>query len=114
MNLFLENLIYFVVAFTIVLMIHIFLLNRKKKKVEINNFEYRLLLKKFNLNLSEKKLKWIISINNSIIITFTSVVIFNIESWIFGLMIGFVLLIVLTYSLYEISGRILKMKENKK
>jgi hypothetical protein len=93
---------------------YIFLLNGKKKKNIIDNFEYRLLLKKFNLNLSEKKLKWIISINNSIIITFTSVVMFNIKNWIFGLMISFILLIALTYSLYEITGRILKMKENKK
>ena len=115
MNFFLENLIYFVATFILILLVYILIINKARKKKNIINMEQIYLLKKFNLNkTSEKTLRWITSLTNSFIIAFTSVFIFNIDKWIWKLLIGFVTLIILIYSLYEIEGRILKKKEERK
>ncbi len=118
MKFFLINLIYFGAAFLIVFLIYVLFINKKLKKSKKNTtLELNYLIKRFNLNPKRedyKKLIWIITIINSFIISFTSVVTFNIESIIWRLLVGFVLLITLIYSIYEIVGRILKRKESKK
>ena len=56
-------------------------------------------------------LKWYINFINPLIISTTFVVISNIKSFTMSLLVGFIVMLVLIYSLYEIIGRILKKKE---
>lgn len=118
MNFFLINLIYFCAAFLIVFLIYVLFINKKLKKDKRNtSLELNYLIKRFDLNLKKvnrKQLMWIVTVTNSFIISFTCVVTFNIESVIWRLIVGFALLMILIYSLYEIEGRILKKKETKK
>lgn len=117
MKFFLINLIYFVVSFLIVFLIYILFVNRKlKKNKKSTTLELNYLIKRFNLNPKKedyKKLIMIITLINSFIISFTSVITFNIGSLLWRIFIGFALLMTLIYSLYEIAGRILKRKESK-
>lgn len=57
---------------------------------------------------------WVTSLTNSFIISFSSVVVFNVDKWIWKILSGFVLLVILIYSLYEIEGKILKRIEDRK
>ena len=56
-------------------------------------------------------MKWYINFINPLIISTTFVVISNIKSFTMSLLVGFIVMLVLIYSLYEIIGRILKKKE---
>ncbi len=117
MNFIVKNLIYFGVIFVFVFLFYILFLNRKyKKNLNKGKFptEVSYLLKRFDLDLKKtkfNKILWITSIINSFIIAFTSVICINIDKYIVSVLIGFVVLMVLIYSLYEIVGRILKKKE---
>jgi putative exporter of polyketide antibiotics len=111
----LENLIYLLIAFTVILLVYILVINKARKQKSTGSMEYGYLLKRFKLeNTKENTLRWIVSITNSFIIAFTSVVVFNIDNWILKILVGFVILMTLIYSLYEIIGRILKRKESRK
>ena len=95
------NLIYFIVSFTIVFLIYVLFVNRKRKVYKegkkANDINY--IVNKFNLDMRRvnyTKLKWTLSIVNSLIISIT-----------------FVVVIMLIYSSYEIIGRILKKRGSK-
>lgn len=113
------NIISFVLSYIIFLLIYIFIINRKrkdlsngKKQVEINY-----IINKAKLDMRKTKyntLKWAVTLINPLIISITFIIVTNIESYIVGIIVGFITLLILVYSCYEILGRILKKKEGKK
>lgn len=109
-------LIYFSVIFIVVFLFYFLLLNRiKLKKKDFNKIgEINYLIKKFKLD--PKKVDYnvtanVIALINAFIIAFTCVAISIVEmKLMWQLLIGFVLLFALIYSIYEIYGRVLIKK----
>ncbi len=126
-----EAILTFIILFIIVFLVDYFLINKrklkiiknkgvlkngKKKKIKpIGEMDY--LVTKFNLNkrkLKKDKIIIAISLINSFIIAFvSSVVMFIPFRLMWQMLIAFVLLFALIYSLYELYGRSLKKKESK-
>lgn len=119
------SLILFILIFIIVFLVDYLFIKRKylkringkgKRKKKKNNelIELSYLVGKFNLDKNKlplKKVLMISSIINALIISLVSIVVMLIKvNYIIQLMIGFVLLISLIYSLYEIYGRFLVKK----
>lgn len=113
------NMIMFIVSYIVFLLIYIFLVNRKrreykegKKQAEvsyiINKFKLDMRITKYN------KLKWILTFINPLIISITYIIVTNVNSIVLGSIIGFITMLLLVYSSYEIIGRILKRKEERK
>lgn len=114
----LENLIYFAASYIIFLLIYIFIINRKRKDYnsgkKITEISY--IINKFKLDMRKTKyntIKWGITFINPLIISITFIIVINIKSFTFGLLVGFVVMLLLVYAMYEIFGRILKKKEGK-
>ena len=110
------NVIYFVVSYLIIFLLYSLVINRKKKsyKDATKQMDIFYLVNKFKLNTKKTKyntLKWITNIINPLIISITFIIVTNIKSFILGIMIGFLVMMMLIYSIYEIIGRILKKKE---
>ena len=110
------NTIYFLASNLIIFLVYVFIINRKKKTYadakKMTDVTY--LTTKFKLDKRKtdyNTLKWYINFINPLIISTTFVVISNIKSFTMSLLVGFVVMLVLIYSLYEIIGRILKKKE---
>ena len=103
------NVIYFVVSYLIIFLLYSLVINRKKKsyKDATKQMDILYLVNKFKLNT----MKWITNIINPLIISITFIIVTNIKSFILGIMIGFLVMMMLIYSIYEIIGRILKKKE---
>lgn len=120
MNVIVKSLIYFGICFIVILLIYLLFINRKfrkeykegKQQVEINY-----LINKFKLDIrvtKYKTIKLIVAFLNSFIIAFAFTIIINLKfKYAYKLMIAFVIMFILIYSLYEITGRILKRKELK-
>jgi FlaA1/EpsC-like NDP-sugar epimerase len=110
------NVIYFVVSYLIIFLLYSLVINRKKKsyKDATKQMDILYLVNKFKLNTKKTKyntLKWITNIINPLIISITFIIVTNIKSFTLGIMIGFLVMMMLIYSIYEIIGRILKKKE---
>lgn len=110
------NVIYFVVSYLIIFLLYSLVINRKKKsyKDATKQMDILYLVNKFKLNTKKTKyntLKWITNIINPLIISITFIIVTNIKSFTLGIMIGFLVMLMLIYSIYEIIGRILKKKE---
>ncbi len=110
------NVIYFLVSYLIIFLLYSLVINRKKKsyKDATKQMDILYLVNKFKLNTKKTKyntLKWITNIINPLIISITFIIVTNIKSFILGIMIGFLVMMMLIYSIYEIIGRILKKKE---
>lgn len=110
------NVIYFVVSYLIIFLLYSLVINRKKKsyKDATKQMDVLYLVNKFKLNTKKTKyntLKWITNIVNPLIISITFIIVTNIKSFTLGIMIGFLVMMMLIYSIYEIIGRILKKKE---
>lgn len=119
MNDVLINLIYFLASYLIIFLIYVCVINRKKKTYTDagKQMETNYLVSKFNLDRRKTKyttIKWCINIINPFIISFTFVTVSNIKSYSLVILVAFVIMVVLVYSLYEIVGRILKKKESVK
>lgn len=113
------NVIYFVVSYLIIFLLYSLVINRKKKsyKDATKQMDILYLVNKFKLNTKKTKyntLKWITNIINPLIISITFIIVTNIKSFTLGIMIGFLVMMMLIYSIYEIIGRILKKKESDK
>ena len=84
----------------------------RKKKNEITEIVY--LVNKFKLDkekLPLNKLLLVISLSNALIISFVSVVVIMLNTYlIIELVVGFVLLLRLIYAIYEIIGRYLERR----
>lgn len=108
-----HDLIFFVLVYLLVFNIYYFILCRKKKVIKITN-EMDYLITRFKLNkkkINLKRLSLGVSLINAFIIAFVSFIMINIElMMILRLMIGFVILFILIYAIYEIYGRYLYKK----
>lgn len=114
----LENLIYFIMTYIVFVLIYTLIINRKRKdyKTGKKQTEIIYIINKFKLDMNKTKynvLKWGITFINPLIISITFVIVINIKSFTFGLLVGFVVMLLLVYACYEIFGRILKKKEGK-
>lgn len=108
------NLIYFITSYVIIFLLYALYIYRRKKKDFKKTLEVDYLVSKFKLRkVDYNRLKWILTIINPLIISITFLVVININSFVLGVMIGFVIMMLLIYSLYEILGRYLKRKEDK-
>ena len=119
-------LIEFIILFVVIFLLDYLLINRKylnringkskrKRKKNTNELtELSYLVKKFNLDRNKlplNKLMIIIAIINAFIISLTGEVVLLIDvNIIIQLLIGFILLLALIYSLYELLGRHLVKK----
>ena len=119
MNYLINFLIDFGAIFVIVFAIHYYFLKRKKKKYEdledgdfVKNFivKYDLDVRKTKFN----KILLVLSFNNSFVLAFTAALIVNRKNYIVKIAVSFVVLMILIYALYELTGRLLKKKEGKK
>ena len=115
----LELIIFFLITYLFIFLIDFLFICRKGKKrksFRITN-EGLYLIKRFNLDESKLSIKYLdfhISIINAFIISFVSVTISLIDANIiieFG--VGFILLFLLIYAMYEIYGRIIVKKWGK-
>ena len=117
MNDLLELLIYFGTSYILTFIVYYFLLNRKKTKTKLNaDMEINYIINRHKLNpakINMKRLKWVLNIVNPFIIALTFLVVISIKSFVLGIMVGFVIMLILIYSIYEIIGRYLKRKEKK-
>ncbi len=112
-----ENLYLFLISFSFIFIIYllVFLIKMKRKKLSKMK-EFDLLKSKFKLkNINYKKVGLILVLINSFIISITGTVCSMVDlSLPWQLCIGFVMLMMLIYSLYFILGSILVKLENKK
>lgn len=118
-ELLLLNIISFTIVYIIFLLIYIFIINRKRKDYTNakKQTEIYYIVNKFKLDMRKTKyntLKWAVTFINPLIISITFIIVTNIKSYIIGILVGFITLLLLVYSCYEIIGRYLKKKEGKK
>ncbi len=114
-ELLITNLIYFVISYLVLFLIYVLIINRKRKTYTEGkkNLEIYYIVNKFNLDMRKvkyNKLKWALTIINPLIMSFTFIVVINIKNMFLALIIGFLVMMALIYSIYEIIGRICKKK----
>ena len=115
---YLELLLLFVFAFSIVMLIYIFFINRGRKEYKEGKkiTEIEFLVKKYNLDMRKvkyNKLKWTVTIVNSFIVASTSTIISVIDSPVWQILVGFIILFALIFAIYEIIGRLFARKGSK-
>lgn len=113
------NIASFLIAYVIFLLIYIFIINRKRKDYKEGKKEAEIsyIINKFKLDMRKTKyktIKWAVTFINPLILAVTFIIVTNVESYILGILLGFIIMLLLVYSSYEILGRILKKKEGKK
>lgn len=113
------NITMFFISYIVFLLIYILIVNRKRKvyKEGKKQAEISYIINKFNLDMRVTKyntLKWILTFINPLIISITYIIVTNVESIVLGSLVGFLIMILLVYSSYEIIGRLLKRKEERK
>lgn len=105
------SLIFFVITFIFVILFYALFVNKKRKnmKTEGNFSEPSYLINRFKLNTRKipyKNIMWTTTILNAFIISLVTAIVVNIDNLIFEILVGFVLLLGLTFVSYEILGRI--------
>ena len=119
MNIIVKSLIYFGVCFIVVFLLYLIINKkfRKEYKEGREQVEINYLVNRFNLDMritKYKTIKLVVALLNSFIIAFTFTLIINLKyKYAFKLMIAFVIMFIMIYSLYEIVGRMLKRRELK-
>ena len=108
-----------IVIFIIVFLIYTIIFNRKRKNYKDlkKNDEIKSFIARYNLDMRKteyKKLLKALTIINSFILSFTTSIVIRIDGFIKSLLIGFLIIMVLIYSLYEITGKYFKRKEEEK
>ena len=109
----------FILLFIVFFLIYYIFVNKKKKDYASlkEKDEIKVFINKYKLNLkkvSYKTIVLVVSFINAFIVSFTSSIILNIESFLWAILVGFVDIMVLIYSLYTIAGKTLKKMEAKK
>ena len=112
-------LIDFAIFFTLFFLFYILYLKKRKKDYEkLKKSDYvKMYIARFNLDVRKTKYKTILNVlsfNNAFSISFTSALILNIKGFFWRIAVSFVVLFILLFSLYEVSGRYLKKKEERK
>lgn len=108
----------FVLLFLIFYIVYrVFINKRKKEYSKLKKTDFvKVFVARYDLDIKKTKYKTIlntVALINSIIISFTSTLILNVENYFWKIAVSFIVVFVLVYSLYEVSGRILKNKEDK-
>ena len=109
------NLIYFVSSYLVLLLIYIFIINNKRKVYNEGKkyLEVKYIVNKFNLDMRKVKynnLKWTLTFINPLIMSITFIIVINIKNSFLSMIVGFLVMMALIYSIYEIIGRIYKKK----
>ncbi len=118
MDKFLGCLYDFVFIFLLVFIVYSVFLNKNRKeykKIKKNDM-IKIFIARYNLDMKKTKYETVLRVEtiiNSFIISFCSVLVINIESMIWGVLVGFAVMMALIYALYEIAGRMLKRREGK-
>ena len=112
-------LIHFVIFFTLFYLFYIIYLKKKKKDYnKLKKSDYvKLFIAKYNLDVRKTKYDSVLNVlafNNAFAISFTAALIININKYIWKVAVSFVVLFTLLFSLYEVGGRYLKSREEKK
>ena len=111
-----ESLYIFIISFTAIFLIYffVFYLRGLKKHTIKNSMQVRYILSKQNLkceSISEKSIGIIICLTDALIISASGTIASGINlGYFWQLLIGFAILMMLIYSIYEIIGRIIKRK----
>ena len=118
MNLLLSCLYDFVFIFLLMLIVYSVFLNKDKKEYSKlkDNDMIKYFIARYDLDMRKTNYKTVlntVTVINSFIISFCSVLVINIKGVIWAIIIGFAVIMDLTYSLYEIFGRVLKRREGK-
>ncbi len=119
MNYVLQFLFDFILLFLLVLIIYLVFVNKRRSdytKLKDNSY-VKAFIARYNLDMRKTKYKEVLRLFafiNSFILAFTSALILNIDEFIWKLVVSFIVIFVLIYALYEITGRYLKNKEDKK
>ena len=115
-----STIVLFIVSYLILFILYftIFYLYGLKKKSILSSMQVEFLKVRFgfrNKDLNPKKIGLIICFLDPLIISLTGTIV-TLPKWnyILELLLGFVILMAFIYSFYEILGRILKRKVNKK
>lgn len=114
-NFWINNIFYFVTSYILILLLYVLVINRKRKAYSEGkkDLEIYYLVNKFKLDMRKvkyKTLKRIMTFVNPFIISSTFIIVINIDNFFLSLLIGFIVMMLLIYSLYEIIGRSLKKK----
>lgn len=108
----------FIFIFLLVYIVYSVFLNKKRKdyKSLSDNDMVKIFIRRYDLDMRKTKYENVvkaITFINSFIISFCSVIVINIDSIVWSIIISFVVIMCLLYSLYEITGRMFKRKEEK-
>lgn len=114
-NFWISNIFYFISSYILILLLYVLVINRKRKVYSEGkkDLEIYYLVNKFKLDMRRvkyKTLKKIMTFVNPFIMSLTFIVVINIKNFFLSLLIGFIVMMLLIYSLYEIIGRSLKKK----
>lgn len=111
-----NSIILFLISYTIMFLIYLifFYMKGLKKKTILNSMQVEYLKIRFNIDpksLNPKKIGLVITFLDPLIISLTGTIA-SLPKWnyITELLLGFLLLMLLIYSFYEILGRIIKKK----
>ncbi|MBQ6284691.1 MAG: hypothetical protein IJK67_00065 [Bacilli bacterium] len=109
----------FVLIFALLLIIYLVFINKNRKEYSKlkDNSVIKNFIAKYNLDMRKTKYKNVLitlSIINSFILAFTTVLILNLNVSYWKYPIAFVVIVSLIYSLYEITGRYFKKKEDER
>lgn len=114
-----QSLILFICSYFVLFIIYLifFYIRGLKKKCILNSLQVEFLKVRFgfkNKELKPKRIGLIITLIDPLIISLTGTIV-SLPKWhyIIELLLGFVLLVALIYSFYEIIGRIIKRKVDK-
>ncbi len=115
---YLELLVFFIFSFLIIMAVYVFIINRKRKVYQEgkNTNEIHYLVYRFKLDMRKvnyNKLKWTVTIANSFIVAFSATVVSLIDGIGWQMLIGFIMLVLLIFSIYEIIGRTYAKKGGK-
>lgn len=118
MKLFLSCLYDFVFIFLLMLVVYSVFLNKNRKEYSKlkDNDMVKYFIARYDLDMRKTRYKTvlnIVTVINSFIISFCSVLVINIKGVVWAILVGFAAIMALTYSLYEIFGRALKRREDK-
>lgn len=108
----------FVFIFLLVFIVYSVFLNKNRKEYKMlkKNDMIKVFIARYNLDMKKTKYDTVLRVVtfiNSFIISFSSVLVINIDSVVWAILISFVVIMALIYALYEIAGRALKRKECK-
>ena len=118
-NTVLQFLLDFVFLYLLVLIVYFVFVNRRRndyKKLKDGSY-IKAFIARYNLDMRKTNYKTVLytfTFINAFILAFTSSLVLNIDKFIWKVVISFIVVFVLIYALFEIAGRYLKNKEDKK